>query len=102
MQNARFRPDTPVARHLHITGRVQDAYFRDSMIMQADALGVCGWVRDRHDGSVEAMACGPASALRALINWAHQGPPYARVHRVAVTQVDSADVLIGFEPRDPV
>ena len=102
MHSARFTPDTPVARHLHITGRVQDAYFRDSMAMQADALGVCGWVRDRHDGSVEAMACGPASALRALIDWAHKGPPNARVHRVAVNPVDTVDVLIGFEQREPV
>lgn len=96
MHPARFTPDTPVARHLHITGRVQDAFFRDSMALQADALGVCGWVRDRRDGSVEAMACGPAWALRALIEWAHQGPPNARVHRVAVTHADTADVLIGF------
>jgi acylphosphatase len=102
MHPARFTPDTPVARHLHITGRVQDAFFRDSMALQADALGVCGWVRDRRDGSVEAMACGPAWALRALIEWAHQGPPNARVHRVAVTHADTADVLIGFEQRDPV
>jgi acylphosphatase len=102
MHLARFTSDTPVARHLHITGRVQDAYFRDSMALQADALGVCGWVRDRRDGSVEAMACGPASALRALIDWAHRGPPNARVHRVAVSQADTADVLIGFEQRDPV
>lgn len=102
MHPARFTPDTPVARHLHITGRVQDAFFRDSMALQADALGVCGWVRDRRDGSVEAMACGPASALRALIDWAHQGPPHARVHRVAVTPTDIADVFIGFEQREPV
>jgi acylphosphatase len=91
-----------VARHLHITGRVQDPYFRDSMAMQADALGVCGWVRDRRDGSVEAVACGPASALRALIEWAHRGPLQARIHRVAVTQADTSDVLIGFEKREPV
>lgn len=102
MHTARFTPDTPVARHLHITGRVQDAHFRDSMAMQADALGVCGWVRDRRDGSVEAMACGPASALRALIDWAHQGPPYARVHRVDVTQADTVDVLIGFEQLESI
>lgn len=101
MHPARFTADTPVARHLHITGRVQDAFFRDSMALQADALGVCGWVRDRRDGSVEAMACGPAWALRALIEWAHQGPPNARVLRVAVTHADTADVLIGFEQRDP-
>lgn len=101
MQPVRFTPDTAVARHLHIAGRVQDAYFRDSMAMQADALGVCGWVRDRRDGSVEAVACGTASALRALIEWTHQGPLQARVHRVAVTQADTSDVLIGFEQRAP-
>lgn len=102
MQTTRFTPDTAVARHLHITGRVQDTFFRDSMAMQADALGVCGWVRDRRDGSVEAVACGPASALRALIDWAHRGPLQGRVHRVAVTPTDTADVLIGFEQREPI
>ncbi len=102
MQPARFTPAAAVARHLHITGRVQESHFRDCMAMQADALGLCGWVRDRRDGSVEALACGPASALRALINWAHQGPLQGQVHRVAVTPTDTADLLIGFEQRDPV
>lgn len=102
MHPARLTPDTPVARHLHITGRVQDVHFRDSLAMQADALGVCGWVRDRRDGSVEAMACGTASALRALIEWAQKGPPNARVHRVAVSGAENADVLIGFEQRQAV
>ena len=102
MQTTRFTPDTAVASHLHITGRVQDTYFRDSMAMQADALGVCGWVRDRRDGSVEAVACGTANALRALIEWTHQGPLQARIHPVAVTQADTSDLLIGFEKREPV
>ena len=100
MHSARHIPDTPVARHLHITGRVQDVYYQAGMALQADALGVCGWVRNCRDGSVEAVACGSASALRALIDWAQHGPPMARVHRVAVTAADIADVLIGFEQRE--
>jgi len=102
MHAARFTPDTPVARHLHITGRVQGVYYRAGMTLQAEALGLCGWVRNRRDGSVEAMACGPASALRALIDWAHQGPPNARVHRVAVSAADTTELLIGFEQREAV
>ncbi len=71
-------------RHLVITGRVQGVAYRASMARQADALGVNGWVRNRSDGSVEAMVAGTPEQLAAIMNWARRGPPGAQVDHVAV------------------
>lgn len=68
--------------HLTIHGRVQGVNYRDSMRREAERLGVAGWVRNRDDGTVEAMVQGKAGAVDAILGWAHQGPEYARVDRV--------------------
>jgi acylphosphatase len=67
-----------------IRGRVQGVGFRYSMRLEARRLGVSGWVRNRHDGSVEAVAQGPAEAVEALVEWSRHGPPGARVTDVQV------------------
>ena len=67
-----------------IRGRVQGVGFRYSLQLEARRLGVTGWVRNRHDGSVEAVAQGPAEAVEALIAWSRHGPPAARVTDVEV------------------
>lgn len=89
-------------RHLRISGRVQGVGYRWSMAREAQALGVNGWVRNRLDGSVEALACGPASAVQTLIEWAWSGPDTARVDGVVVTEVEAAEVPDGFEQRETV
>jgi acylphosphatase len=90
-------------RHLRITGRVQGVGYRWSMAQQAQALGITGWVRNRRDGSVEALATGPSDAVQALIEWAQRGPAMARVERVEVQEaLGAAEVLDGFEQRETV
>ena len=87
-----------ITRHLRITGRVQGVGYRWNMAQQAQALGVSGWVRNRLDGSVEAVACGPVDAVQALVDWAQSGPMGARVDRVVVSEAEG--VFEGFEQRE--
>ena len=87
-----------ITRHLRITGRVQGVGYRWNMAQQAQALGVSGWVRNRLDGSVEAVACGPVDAVQALVEWAQRGPVGARVDGVEVGQAEG--VFEGFEQRE--
>ncbi|MDY7035695.1 MAG: acylphosphatase [Thermodesulfobacteriota bacterium] len=67
---------------LIIEGRVQGVWFRDSTRRKARGIEVYGWVKNRHDGSVEVLAEGPEDRVKKLVNWCHQGPPAARVSRV--------------------
>jgi acylphosphatase len=74
--------------HLQILGRVQGVWFRESMRREAERLGVAGWVRNRPDGSVEAVAQGAPEAVDALVAWARIGPPQARVERIVETETE--------------
>jgi len=90
-----------VTRRLRISGRVQGVGYRESLRYEADRLGVCGWVRNRMDGSVEALLQGPAEKVDALIAWARRGPRAALVLRVEIEAPDREDErrYSGFERR---
>jgi acylphosphatase len=88
-----------VTRRLHISGRVQGVGFRYSMRHEAARRGVRGWVRNRADGSVEALLAGDAEAIEALTAWARQGPPGAKVTEVQVLPAAEDAVPEGFELR---
>ncbi len=88
-------PAGPV--HLSIHGRVQGVGFRDAFSLLALERGIDGWVRNRRDGTVEALVHGDERALTALIRWSHRGPPAARVERVDVRPA-SPDEAAALEP----
>jgi acylphosphatase len=68
-----------ITRHLIFRGRVQGVGFRHFVSRAAQELHVTGWVRNRSDGSVEAMISGSSEAVHTLIERARRGPPHAMV-----------------------
>lgn len=86
--------------HLRISGQVQGVGYRMAMVQAATSLGLRGWVRNRRDGSVEALAVGDAAVVRAWVDWARTGPPGACVTQLrAEDVVPPTDLPAGFEQR---
>jgi acylphosphatase len=65
-----------------IRGRVQGVGYRAWVEHQARTLALEGWVRNRRDGSVEALLSGPADVVANMVALCHRGPVYARVEAV--------------------
>jgi acylphosphatase len=77
-----------LAKHLTITGIVQGVGYRVTFMHQARLLQLSGWVRNRLDGSVEAVVSGEAPAVQAMIDWAWRGPSSARVANVTIADAE--------------
>lgn len=88
--------NNPRSCRLIITGLVQGVGFRWSMQQEALRLGLSGWVRNRRDGDVEAVARGPEADLQALLQWAQHGPAAARVSEVIQSEWNEA-IADGFQ-----
>lgn len=67
------------ANLVRISGRVQGVGYRDWLIHEARRNGLVGWVRNRSDGTVEALLAGDQDALQAVLNACRRGPPAAQV-----------------------
>jgi acylphosphatase len=85
-------------RRVTVSGRVQGVFFRDSTRQEAEAAGVAGWVRNRPDGTVEAVFEGGEGAVERLVGFCRQGPGSARVEAVEVVE-EPAEGLQTFEIR---
>ena len=83
-------PVSPAKKTLHLVihGHVQGVFFRQSMQREAQYLAISGWVRNRSNGTVEAVIHGAPAAVDAMTHWAQRGPEMAHVERVDVYPTD--------------
>ena len=72
--------------HVIVEGRVQGVFFRAYTRDEAVRLGLSGWVRNRPNGSVEALVEGEKSAVEKMVRWFHQGSPNSVVEKVHLTE----------------
>ncbi|NNG05886.1 MAG: acylphosphatase [Inquilinus sp.] len=79
-----------------VSGRVQGVFFRGWTVRMAEARGLDGWVRNRRDGTVEALFAGPADAVGHMLADCWNGPDPACVTDVAVTQAEDPGTT-GFD-----
>ena len=73
-----------------IRGEVQGVWFRSWTVEEATRRALRGWVRNRRDGSVEALFAGPAAAVDEMIAACRRGPPAARVAEVETSPAAEA------------
>jgi len=85
--------------HLIIKGRVQGVGYRMSAYDAANNLGITGWVRNRHDGSVEVVAESDKTTLEQLVLWAKRGPDYAEVSEVKTEELTATGEFTKFNIR---
>ncbi|GAA4065784.1 acylphosphatase [Agromyces indicus] len=76
-----------IRQRVIVHGRVQAVGFRFSARVEAQRLGVSGWIKNRSDGAVEAEIEGEAAAVDAMLSWLDEGPPGADV-----TSMSTADL----------
>ena len=85
-------------RHVTVRGRVQGVGYRYFIEREAQLRDLEGWVRNRRDGSVEALVQGTELAIAAIIDWARRGPPGAHVASVLVSEAGPESAM-SFEQR---
>ena len=84
------------ARRFLVRGRVQGVGFRWFVEREAHLLGIAGWVRNNHDGSVEVLAQGTRDQISGLHGRLREGPRAARVDAVEVSEVQPVAGLSSF------
>jgi acylphosphatase len=89
-----------MVKRLRISGRVQGVGFRYQMAGAARALGITGWVRNRRDGSVEALVEGTPDAVGEIIAWTRRGPPHAAVTAVEIGEATGSFTAFDMLPTE--
>jgi acylphosphatase len=88
----------PIRRRVVAHGMVQGVFFRDSVRREAESRGVAGWVRNRPDGTVEAVFEGDPEDVEALVELCRAGPGHASVSSLDVAE-EPPEGLTGFDVR---
>lgn len=86
-----------ISSHIHVSGRVQGVAFRHYTKLHADRTGVTGWVRNRRDGTVEAVICGTKEQIEDMITWLHAGSPAAAVTNVSIAELADPETYSTFD-----
>ena len=82
--------------HIVVSGRVQGVGYRASACDKAKSLGITGWVRNLPEGTVEILAEGDEPSIAAFINWCRNGPRWARIDDVQVSDEVSKEDSSGY------
>ena len=89
-----------VRAHAIIEGKVQGVFFRMETQKAADRFGVSGWVRNKSDGTVEAVFEGDKDSVESVLDWCRQGgPPAARVDDMKIDWQNYEGQFSGFSVR---
>lgn len=90
-----------IAVRVVIEGRVQGVGFRWWIAEWANSRGLEGWVRNRREGTVEALFYGPEKTVRGMVEFCNEGPPAARIRKIK-EYADEAPDDPGFHERPTV
>jgi acylphosphatase len=82
-----------------ISGRVQGVFFRMETLEEATKTGVSGWVKNKQDGTVEAVFEGERALVDSVIQWCRQGPPASRVDHINIEREPYTGKFTGFSIR---
>lgn len=85
--------------HVYIEGRVQGVGFRHFAKVNAEEVGVFGWIKNLPDGRVEAVFAGPIDHIREMVNRCETGPGPSRVDNIDVTLEETDEEYEDFEVR---
>jgi acylphosphatase len=91
-------PDRTIRRRVIVHGDVQGVFFRDTTEKWANEHGIAGWVRNRDDGTVEAVLEGVEDRMDRVLGLLETGPPGARVDRIEISE-ENPTGIDGFEVR---
>ena len=87
---------SPITRRYRIFGNVQGVWFRRDTSLEAQKIGIKGWVKNLSDGSVEVFASGTEDALLKLEAFLRSGSAKARVDQVRVEHLNEVNVFDSF------